>query len=57
VGCRWGGVITAALGGALLLMALSYLGLSEEWSMGMATFSTAGVRLLAIRYAVNQSST
>ena len=48
---------TAALGGALLMMSLKYLGLSEEWSIGVATFATAGVRLLAIRYAVNQSST
>ena len=48
---------TAALGGSLLMIALNYLGLNEEWSMGIATFSTAGVRLLAIRYAVNQSST
>lgn len=48
---------TAALGGALLMMGLEYLGVSDVWSMGVATFSTAGVRLLAIRYAVNQSST
>ena len=47
---------TAALGGALLMMGLEYLGLGEVWSMGIATFTTAGVRLLAIRYAVNQSS-
>jgi uncharacterized membrane protein YeiH len=47
---------TAALGGSLLMMGLEYVGMSQAWSMGIATFSTAAVRLLAIRYAVNQSS-
>ncbi len=47
---------TAALGGAMLLMFLEYLGVPEQVSMAVATFSTAGVRVLAIRYAVNQSS-
>ena len=48
---------TAALGGSLLMIGLLSLGVSIEVSMAVATFTTAGVRLLAIRYAVNQSST
>lgn len=48
---------TAALGGALLMMGLDNLGLAKQLNIAITTFSTAAVRLLAIRYAVNQSST
>ena len=48
---------TAALGGALLMMGLENIGVGDGWSIGISIFATAGVRLLAIRYAVNQSST
>lgn len=47
---------TAAFGGALLLMGLQQLGVGEQISIAVATVATAAVRLLAIRYAVNQSS-
>jgi len=47
---------TAALGGALFFIIMLRLGVSTEISMAVGTFSTAIVRLLAIRYAVNQSS-
>jgi len=47
---------TAAFGGALLLMGLQQLGVGEQTSIAVAIFATAAVRLLAIRYAVNQSS-
>ncbi len=47
---------TAALGGALLFMIMLHFGVNKEISMTVGTVSTAVVRLLAIRYAVNQSS-
>jgi len=47
---------TAAFGGALLLMGLQQLGVGDQISIAVATVATAAVRLLAIRYAVNQSS-
>ena len=47
---------TAALGGSVLFMLLLQAGVSKEVSMTVGTFSTAIVRILAIRYAVNQSS-
>lgn len=47
---------TAAFGGALLLMGLDQLGVGKQWSIALATLATATVRILAIRYAVNQSS-
>lgn len=47
---------TAAFGGALLLLGLENIGVGKQWSIAIATFATAAVRILAIRYAVNQSS-
>ena len=47
---------TAALGGAFLLMGLNHLGVPEHLSILIATIATAAVRLISIRYAVNQSS-
>jgi len=47
---------TAALGGSVLFMLLLQVGVNKEISMTVGTFSTAIVRILAIRYAVNQSS-
>lgn len=47
---------TAAMGGGLLLLALEELGVGEQWSIAIAVVATAAVRLLAIRYAINQSS-
>ncbi|NWK54092.1 trimeric intracellular cation channel family protein [Verrucomicrobiaceae bacterium N1E253] len=47
---------TAALGGSLLLMGLQSVGLGQQWCIAIATVATAVVRLLAIRYAINQSS-
>lgn len=47
---------TAALGGGLLYLGLLYIGVGEQICIGLGTVSTAVVRLLAIRYAVNQSS-
>lgn len=47
---------TAALAGALILLGSDYLGVSRFISFPLTTAFTAGVRLLAIRYAVNQSS-
>jgi len=50
------GVITATFGEALLLMGLQQFGGGDPMSIAVATVATAAVRLLAIRYAVNQSS-
>lgn len=47
---------TAALAGALILLGLEHFGVSKSISFPVTTIFTAGVRLLAIRYAVNQSS-
>ena len=47
---------TAALAGALILIGLNHLGVSNQISIPVTVAFTAGVRLLAIRYAVNQSA-
>ena len=47
---------TAALVGAVLLIGLEHMGLDRQFSIPITTVFIAGVRLLAIRYALNQSS-
>ncbi|MBK1830966.1 TRIC cation channel family protein [Verrucomicrobiaceae bacterium R5-34] len=47
---------TAALAGALILLAFHALAVPNAVSIPVAVAITAGVRLLAIRYAVNQSA-
>lgn len=45
---------TAALIGALLLLGMEYLGVSRLVTVPTVVLCTAGIRLLAIRYAINQ---
>jgi len=47
---------TAALAGSLILIGLNHLGVDNQISIPVTVVFTAGVRLLAIRYAVNQSA-
>ncbi|BDS09000.1 membrane protein [Oceaniferula spumae] len=47
---------TAALAGALLMLGLEHWGVGKAVSIPITVIFTAGVRLLAIRYAINQSS-
>lgn len=47
---------TAALVGALLLMGIEKIGVDKQFSIPIATAFIAFVRILAIRYALNQSS-
>jgi uncharacterized membrane protein YeiH len=46
---------TAAIAGGLLLLGLQWLGLADFLSAPIAASATAGIRLLSIRYAINQS--
>mgnify|MGYP001825122728 CR=1 FL=1 len=46
---------TAALAGGLLLVGLEWLGMEKHLSILIAAACTAGIRLLAIRYAINHS--
>lgn len=47
---------TAALAGAILLIGLEQFGMEKKFSIPITTAFIAGVRLLAIRYSLNQSS-
>ena len=47
---------TAALFGALIFLGLGAMDVARTLAIPVATVVTAGVRLLAIRYTVNQSS-
>lgn len=46
---------TAAIAGGVLLLGLQWLGLADFLSATIAASATAGIRLLSIRYAINQS--
>lgn len=46
---------TAALAGALLLLGLAHLDVPGQVRIPAVVLCTAGIRLLAIRYAINQS--